>query len=217
MTLTFQLMLSTLDVSLGHPMSRGSQRDFLEREKEVLASRRGRLNPNEFKVYLPPTGNGTPEDRTVDLEIPEELKCEFRILSESVLKAEGLDAKKCLVINETCSEECSASFGAKIGAKNCQVVEDEVCEVVNGEDCQLVEDEICENTCSGQAGQVGQQVGQTGQVGQQAGQTGQVGQQVGQTELANQELTEVEDAIVKAIQQQLILVIKQEIEQGIMV
>ena len=98
-----------------------------------------------------------------------------------------MDALTCLVVNETCSEECS---GAKIGSKDCEVVEDEVCDVIAGagEECRQVDEEVCDKTCDEQQadGQGGQQASEDGQ---------QVGQALGQTDLDRQQLSDVQGLI----------------------
>ena len=90
-------------------------------------------------------------------------------------------------MNETCSDDCGDT-GSGSGPSNCDIVEDEVCDVVTGEECRPVEEQVCQDACDGLGGPA---------------------------PAVDEELSEVQDAIVKAVQQQLILVIRQEIEQGL--
>ena len=172
-------------------MNRGSQPDFLQREREVLVARRGRLNQNRFKEYLPPNPDSNQsadqENRSGDVQVPDEPDCFFRFFDEGDLNGAGFKATDCSFVNETCSEVCD---GGRSGQTNCDVVEDEVCNVVAGEDCRQVEEQVCEEVCDGRGGPT-------------------------EAPPVDGELSEVQDAIVKAVQQQLILVIKQEIEQGL--
>jgi len=42
------------------PVSQGKRKDFLEKERQLLSSRREKLNSKQLKGYLPPALNQTP-------------------------------------------------------------------------------------------------------------------------------------------------------------
>ena len=186
-------MVVIADVVAGNPMNRGSQQDFLQRERKVLVARRGRLNQNQIREYLPPSPSpgrnqsADQESRTGSSGITDEPVCGFRFFGEGDLAVAGLVAADCSVVNETCSDDCG-DIGSGSGPSNCDIVEDEVCDVVTGEECRPVEEQVCQDVCDGLGGPA---------------------------PAVDEELSEVQDAIVKAVQQQLILVIKQEIEEGL--
>ena len=92
----FQLFLVSHHVSQANSVTRGSQREFLRKEKQLLTMRRERLNSKQLRNYLPPnpTNVDDQEQRGGDFAIPKGQNCIEKFFSQTGLDlALGLKEK----------------------------------------------------------------------------------------------------------------------------